>query len=423
MTDEPSFGPRLKALRLQRGLSQTALAGGEISTGYLSRLESGARQPTERVIDHLARQLGVDRRAFEAPPAAGSPLARSLAIAASCDAGDAGDDGDDGDGDGDEAVAGLTTALAACPDEAPLLRWQALWLIARHRHRRGDRAGERSGLEEMTGIADDLGLPELRCRTRTRLARCLRAGGEVARALELAVEAHRTAREAGLGVTDTGTALLALVSAEAEAGRLPEARAHAEELVALVAGRSDALRAEALWSAATVSSRQGDDDAAHAYLHQALEALDSRVDPVLWARLRLAAASLCLRSRPALTERAAACLEQAGAALSLVGTPVQQQELLVLRAQLAFEEGRYEDARAAHDRLDRGQLVLAFRDRIRLETLDGLLLIAEGRPEEGRALLKSLAEEARRASSHDLAAETWRLLAETLEDAGPPGPA
>ncbi|RST05618.1 helix-turn-helix domain-containing protein [Streptomyces sp. WAC07149] len=408
MTDEPSFGSRLKALRLQRGLSQTALAGGEISTGYLSRLESGARQPTERVIAHLARQLGVDRRAFEAPTAAGSPLAWSLTIAASCDDGD--------DGDEDEAVADLTAALAACPDEAPLLRWQALWLIARHRNRGADRTGERSALEELARLADSLGLPELQCRSRTQLARCLRAGGEVARALELAVEAHRMAREAGLGVPDTGTALLALVSAEAEAGRLPEARAHAEELVALVAGRSDALRAEALWSAATVSSRQGDDEAARAYLHQALEALDSRVDPVLWARLRLAAASLYLRSRPAHTERAAACLEQAGAALSLVGTPVRQQELLVLRAQLAFEEGRYEGARAARDGLDRGQLVLTFRDRIRLETLDGLLLIAEGRPEEGRALLKSLGEEARRASSHDLAAETWRLLAETLEN-------
>lgn len=73
MTDESSFGARLKALRLQRGLSQAALAGEEISTGYLSRLESGARQPTERVIAYLAKQLGVDRVAFEALPAAGRP--------------------------------------------------------------------------------------------------------------------------------------------------------------------------------------------------------------------------------------------------------------------------------------------------------------------------------------------------------------
>ena len=32
---------------MAQGLSQTALAGEGMSTGYLSRLESGARQPTE----------------------------------------------------------------------------------------------------------------------------------------------------------------------------------------------------------------------------------------------------------------------------------------------------------------------------------------------------------------------------------------
>ncbi|SCF80808.1 Helix-turn-helix domain-containing protein [Streptomyces sp. Ncost-T6T-2b] len=68
MTDDLAFGARLKALRLQRGLSQASLAGEEISTGYLSRLETGARQPTERVSAYLAKQLGVDRLALDAPP-------------------------------------------------------------------------------------------------------------------------------------------------------------------------------------------------------------------------------------------------------------------------------------------------------------------------------------------------------------------
>ncbi|MFF5707272.1 helix-turn-helix domain-containing protein [Streptomyces sp. NPDC012794] len=408
MTDESSFGARLKALRLQRGLSQASLAGGEISTGYLSRLESGARQPTERVITYLAEQLGVDRRAFDALPTAtatpgGGPLAQALSIAVSSDS--------------DESVEQLIDVLAASGAEDPLLRWQALWVIAGYRSRHGERAEEQACLEELAEVAEELSLPALRCRSGTQLARCLRSVGQIARALELAENAYRVAKDAGLSVSDTGTALLALVSAEAESGRLTEARAHARELVELVAGGPDALRAEALWSAATVCSRQGDDEAVHAYLEQAMRALDSRVDPILWARLRLAAASLYLQSRPALTERARTCLTQAEAALSLIGTPVQQQELLVLQAHLAFEEGRYADARAAHGRLDSDNLRLTYRDRIRLQTLDSLLLIVEGRREEGRTRLKQLGEEARRASNMDLAAEIWRLLAETLENA------
>lgn len=46
MLQQSEFGPRLRALREKRGLSQAALAKGGISTGYLSRLESGARRPT-----------------------------------------------------------------------------------------------------------------------------------------------------------------------------------------------------------------------------------------------------------------------------------------------------------------------------------------------------------------------------------------
>jgi hypothetical protein len=92
------------------------------------------------------------------------------------------------------------------------------------------------------------------------------------------------------------------------------------------------------------------------------------------------------------------------------------ESLLTLQAHLAFEEGRFEDARAAHSRLDLDTLMLTYRDRIRLQTLDSLLLIVEGHQEQGLTQLKRLGEDARRASNLDLAAEIWRVLAETLEN-------
>jgi len=400
MATESSFGPRLKALRQQQGLSQAALAGDEISTGYLSRLESGARDPTERVIVYLAERLGVDRSAFYIQPRSSS-LTQALTLAASTDSG--------------EAIEDLIDVFATARDEDPLLRWQALWLIERYWRARGEQAEELACLEELASIADDLELPALQCRSRSWLARCLRATGESARALEFAVSAHQVAKQAGLPVSDEANALLALVSVEAEAGRLPDARSHAEELVELVADESAALRTEALWSAATVCSRQGDDDDAHAFLRQAIAILDSRVDPVLWARLRLAAASLCLQASPPSTGPAHTYLKEAEAAFALVGTPVQQQEILVLQAQLAFEEKRYGDARAAHSQLSNDKLLLNYRDRIRLQTLDSRLLIVEGHRKEGLAQLRQLGEDTRRAANLDLAAEIWQVLAEALE--------
>lgn len=400
MPVETSFGGRLKALRQKHGLSQAALAGEELSTGYLSRLESGTRPPTERVIAYLADRLGVDRSAFFSPNTSSS-LSEAVSVATSTDS--------------DDGIETVVSALASAQEEDPVLRWQALWLIARFRRRRGQHAEERAGLEEAVRIADGLALPALQCRSRTALARCLRSTGDIAEALELAVTAYHMAKESGATTADLGNCLLTLVSVEAEAGRLPDARAHVDELVGLVADRSDVLRAEALWAAATVRSRQGDVDGALAFVQQAMDSLDSHLDPLLWARLRLAAASLYLHARPPLTEPARVCLAEAEMALSLVGTPVQQQELLSLKARLAFEEERFADARDILDGLDFDRLALSYRDRVRLRLLESLLLIEEGHREQGLARLKKLGEEAHQDSNLDLAAQVWRVLAEALE--------
>ncbi|MFE3882266.1 helix-turn-helix domain-containing protein [Streptomyces lydicus] len=402
MREQPAFGQRLKALRAERGLSQSALAGEQISTGYLSRLESGARQPTDRVITYLAGQLGVDPSAFETAPHSGS-LAQALSLVMSSDT--------------DEATENLIAALKQADGEDAILRWQALWLVSAHWRQRGERGEEQACLEELVRIADEQALPELQCRARSHLARSLRSTGEVSRAISIAVDAHRLAKNARLSVSDTGGALLTLVSVEAEAGRLPDARAHADELAELMEGRSGVLAAEALWSVATVRFRQGDHEVAMTYLERAMQELESRVNLTLWLRLRLAAASLCLQIAPPRTARCREYLEAAADALSLVGTPVLRQELLTLQTHLGFEEGRFADARAAYDKLIGNELRLSYRDRIRLYILDCRLMLREGRGDEAIRRLKELGEEARQESNIDLAAEIWRILAEALEDA------
>ena len=87
-------------------------------------------------------------------------------------------------------------------------------------------------------------------------------------------------------------ALHALISAETEAGRLADARAHARELCEITAAESGTPHVEALWAASRVHTMQGDHVGAQQLLERALDRLRREQDP--W--LRLAAASLYLWS-------------------------------------------------------------------------------------------------------------------------------
>ncbi|WP_448701673.1 helix-turn-helix domain-containing protein, partial [Streptomyces avidinii] len=408
MLRQPAFGHRLKKLRLAQGLSQTALAGEGMSTGYLSRLESGARQPTERAVGYLAGRLGLQSADFE-EPATGS-LAHALTLASSTGSPD--------------AVVALRQALAAEAHESPVLRWQALWLLARAARVQGDHTTERDCLTRLVALGDEVDVSELRVRGLTRLARCLRSIGEITPAVDAAVEAHRIALHENLGVEDRATALLALVSVQAEAGRTGEARVHADELTALVQDRSDALFAEAMWTAAAVRMRQGDYPGAQACLQDALERFDSQEDLILWIRLRLAAGRLHLQKMPADPARAQRRAQEAEAALALVGTPALRQDLTALKADLAFATGRYDDARALLAELAADRPRMTYRGQVRLEILRHQLLILAGDP-AGVQGLRTLAQQAQEDANIDLAAEIWRVLADALTPthATPPTPA
>src|SRR5580704_12738572 len=53
-----SLGQRLRALRIERGLSQAELAGDLVSPSYVSLIEAGRRSPEREVLEGLARKLG-----------------------------------------------------------------------------------------------------------------------------------------------------------------------------------------------------------------------------------------------------------------------------------------------------------------------------------------------------------------------------
>lgn len=60
------FGEKLRAERLERGLTQAELGKNLYSPSYISLLETGRREPTAEVIEELARRLELAPKALEA---------------------------------------------------------------------------------------------------------------------------------------------------------------------------------------------------------------------------------------------------------------------------------------------------------------------------------------------------------------------
>jgi transcriptional regulator with XRE-family HTH domain len=408
MLEQPHFGRRLKRLRLARGLSQAGLVGEGMSTGYLSRLESGERRPTERAVSYLAHRLGVDTSALTGP-SDGRSLTGVLAAVASAPP-------------GTDDTAALSRAVEEDAGEDPAARWQALWLLSRAAGRDGDYELERTRLLELIELSDRLEAPELRARSRVRYARCTRALGDMRTAEPAAVEALSVARAAELGVSDTLAALMVLISVETELGRLETAGRHVAELERDLLPRAAAAQAaEALWTAAVVSNRQGDDATARARLDTALGLLQGKDDLTLWTRLRAAATAAALQMSPPRVAAAERWLDEAASVLHLIGTPLQLQELRALQAHLAFHQGRWDDARALSQALlTEEDLRLSYRDRVRLSVLDGRLLILAGRADEGIAALQQLGRQATESRNLDLAAHIWQALATTLAEVRSP---
>ena len=56
--DPAELGQRLRAARVAKGMTQTDLAGAEVSVGYVSRIESGHRRPNLQVLTDLCARLG-----------------------------------------------------------------------------------------------------------------------------------------------------------------------------------------------------------------------------------------------------------------------------------------------------------------------------------------------------------------------------
>lgn len=401
MLEQPGFGKRLRQLRQRQGVSQVDLTGPGMSAAYLSRLESGDRRPTERAVLYLTQRLGISVDAFEDRPE--DSLTDIVATVAAMPEREL------------DAETGklLAETLKAAGDADSMTRWHALTQLARVHEVLGDFAEERAALDRLSALSEELGRPALQVRARIRLARCARNLGDAKAARNAVREVVALSEQHHLRIStaDLLRSKLLLVSAEAELGDLAEAARLSEDVCRSLPAATGPLAAETFWTAATVSTRQGNHARAAEHLTRALAAIESRDDLMLWIRLRLAAASLSLQAMPPQLEEAESFLAGAEPALELIGTPRHQQEMLFLQAKLAFHQGRLDRAQEFVAAGAEGRSLLSYRDQIRLDVLKGLLAVRAGDP-EALGALKTLAAQVQAANMPDLAAEVWRTVAE-----------
>ena len=331
------FGARLRAVRLQRGLSQKDLACPGVSMSYVSRLESGERVPSPAVVRRLAERLGVDPSELVADEDGTAMQDEALTW---CEAVLAYHDGD-------LVLAGdLLETLGSRFDEEMFgwcVRWTRLGVLARQRDHEGLLlAAAKLRKSWSPGPAVDALVEILRASSLRRLGRTAESVRAASEAVELAVGDGERVRRVHT------RALIALCAELTAAGRLADAEQVVDQLSARLPelGR-DRLAISTWWVRAEVADRLGDRmEAAHCIREALLLLEDFDGDPEYRCRVRLAGAAIALRTPEANLDDVTAALDEVE---STVAAMRRHENLLAharaLRAELALRDGEIGRAR------------------------------------------------------------------------------
>lgn len=408
---DEDLGPRLRRLRLAAGLSQTQLAGDELSPSYVSLIESGRRRPTHEVATILANRLGCSVTMVLEGREPASIHAASLALnlaALSL-----------GDGRAEEAREQYQRLV----DDESLhqdLRDDAQLGLARALENVGDLDGAIAQLTPLyeRALAAGTGVPVTT--VGIRLCHCCLEAGDLHRAVDVGERALVVAEERGLVGTDDHLRLAATVmAAYFERGDLVHAAAFADRWlpVAEKVG-SRAGQGSIYWNAAIVAEARGDIEQAARYSARALGHLSEGDDTRDLSRLRVACAWLWLRLDEPLVERAVTELGRARRDLERFGSPVDLAHWAMARSQAALLGGDPDAAltyaREALDRIAPRVDIQSCQARITL----GDALRGSGRAEEALAEYRAAADQLGTLPAGRSAAECWRALGDRLHRDG-----
>jgi len=329
------FGEKLRAERLERGLTQAELGKDLYSPSYISLLETGRREPTAEVIEELARRLELAPKALEAwsQPISVSdaeyvlaglyarqawdlrdyPLAASHAATAAQIA---------LDGRNTSAWWNMTYMQAECLMKQGNL--QECQRIIRH-------------LLEHPMATESVGLG---IRARQMLAAVSHGLGQLSAAVDEAKEAVNLCSQLPKGSTLIIGAHRALIGALAESGRLDEAWKYCQDMNENVDEHSmSQLAGEVAWVIGNVAFMRHDYQEGIKHHERAARLLSPANDIELWARFNKASAAVRLSSGIVEPETLSS-IERAELALSIVGgNKSDQLEVAFIRARWLYLTG------------------------------------------------------------------------------------
>ncbi|MFJ9466667.1 helix-turn-helix domain-containing protein [Streptomyces caniferus] len=399
---QPAFGRRVKKLRLKKGLTQTDLAGGPVSTSYISRIEKGTRLPSVETVHHLAAKLGTDVSELLSNDIFDDSWGATMAEVSTALA--------------DKDFTRVIDLLEPCgPDLLERVpedwAWQVFWARSRALSEMKDPAGQSAELRLLVSLAREWESPSLLGRLLMEMSRTERKIGHITEAVAAAQEALSLLD--GLSACAQVlkvNACLALMAAETEAGLLSQASERIPEVLQAAEDTPSEIKAQAYWGCSGVRVRQGRFEEGRDLIGRALSTMDSRSDLLGWARLRLAAVSLHLRSPEPASAEIETWLRDAEDALRYVGEPPHHAELRAVKARVYLAQGRLAEAQVEAAAAEDSGL-LAFHDRLRTRLLRAEATMRLGHHQEGILLAQSAAEEAEDAGYLDLAAEAWKAVA------------
>ncbi len=250
-----ALAERLRAARVESGLSQRALARGICTPAYVSRLEKGERIPSLQLLRRLAERIGADADELAsgvARPKHDVLLDAELALRL---------------GDQAEAELAFRDALAT---GNPSLRARALAGLGQLAFDRGDHREAIALLEEAdaarSASTSDISVADT-------LGRAYALTGELETAIALFEVELRLAEERGNTVEVTRFAVL-LANAFIDAGDYERATGLLGDALARTADSEDPIvRARLWWSQSRLHTKQNDPDTAASYARRALETL------------------------------------------------------------------------------------------------------------------------------------------------------
>jgi tetratricopeptide (TPR) repeat protein len=407
----PTLGQRLRALRVERGLSQADLAGDLVSPSYVSLIESDRRSPEREVLEGLARRLGCSALFLEsgiAPEEINEQRLRlqfaNIALA---------------NGSLNEARDQFRELLQVASGE---IRYEAMWGLSRTEESLGNLQEAVTHLEALLEAtkAGELGTPGLLAVANAR-CRVYRMAGDFARSIEVGESALRHVREIGLeGTEDEIRLASSLVASYWARGDLFSAQHLASQVIERAAklGSREA-QGNAYWNAAMVAGARGQLALALELATKTLALLAESAPARSLAAMRVTYAWLLLRCDPPRLEEAESELSRAHEVLTGLAMSPYLMSCETEIARCALLRGNYDAAIEISERA-----IARCADRApepaQAHVVRGLALTLSGRADEGCALVSFAAEMLAAAGSRLDAAQAWRELAEALLHAGRP---